>query len=195
MRVQKLKKFLYIGVADFLVKTTNYSCTNRDHKLTRIKALVSDMTHRSIKKMEIDAAFCPECNKYYILEREYLRVKVYGQLRCKVVEFDELIRSGLTFNSWTEKSVLRIYEYNVIKNENLSKKERQRILSFVIGNHIMTSYEIVNHLEWQIFTREGRADMRDAISKREDDIGFVRDFQYIDKTVRVRDISYQKIRR
>lgn len=177
-----------IGVADFLVRITNYSCTNREHKLTRIKALVSVMTHQSIKEMEIDAAFCPECNKYYILEREYLRLKAYGQLCCKVVEFDELIRSGLTFNSWAEKSVLRIYGYNVNKNENLSKKERQRILSFVLENHIITSYKIINHLEWQISTREGRANMRDAISKWEDDIRFVRDFQYIDKTVRVRSI-------
>ncbi len=193
---EKKQEISIIGVADFLVRTTNYSCTNRDHKLIRIKALVSVMTHQSIKEMEIDAAFCPECNKYYILEREYLRLKAHGKLCCKVVEFDELIRSGLTFNSWAEKSVLRIYGYNVNKNENLSKGERQRILSFVMENHIMTSYEIINHLEWQISTREGRTNMRDAISKWEDDIRFVRDFQYIDKTVRVRSIFIKnKIKR
>ena len=80
--------------------------------------------------------------------------------------------------------------------KNLSKEERQRILSFVMENHIMTSYEIINHLEWQIFTREGRTNMKDAISKWEDDIRFVRDFQYIDKTVRVRSIFIKnKIKR
>lgn len=184
-----------IGVADFLVRTTNYACTNKDHNLKRIKALVNVFSGQKMFETTIDAAFCPECNKYYILERDYQLLRLRGRICCKVVEIDELLRSGLTFNSWQEKSLLRIYGYNVNKNENLTQEERQRILSFVLENGIMTSYEIINHLEWQISTREGRLNMSDAISKWEDDIRYVRNYQYVNATVRVRSIFIKNKRK
>ncbi len=157
-----------IGIADFIVRTSGYYCTNRNHQLQRIKAMVNIMSNGSVREVSTDAAYCPDCNKYYILESDYYLLKRQGHICCKVVELEELVqnsRNSSAFANWQSKSLLRMYGYNVNQNEMLTSKDRHRILSFVMENKIMSSDEIVNHLQLQIKMRKGRNNMQTAINK------------------------------
>ena len=178
----------FIGIEDFLVRASNYNCIYRFHNLQRIHAVVNVLKDGKIKEVRTEAAYCPECDKYYILERDYLLLKRSGTICCKIIEFQELLHNKQSFSDWQEKSILRSYGYTVSKTENLTKQERHQILDFVLENGIMTSNQIISHLVWQIETRKKMWNMQDAISKWEDDIRYVRQYQYINRSVRVRQI-------
>lgn len=178
----------YIGIEDFLVRSSNYNCANRFHHLQRIHAIVNVLKNGEVKEVRTEAAYCPECDKYYILERDYQSLKRSGTICCKIIEFEELLHNKQSFSDWQEKSILRTYGYTVSKTENLTKQERHQILDFVMENKIMTSSQIISHLVWQIETRKRMWNMQDAISKWEDDIRYVRQYQCINKSVRVRQI-------
>lgn len=178
----------YIGIEDFLVRSSNYNCANRFHHLQRIHAIVNVLKNGKVKEVRTEAAYCPECDKYYILERDYQSLKRSGTICCKIIEFEELLHNKQSFSDWQEKSILRTYGYTVSKTENLTKQERHQILDFVMENKIMTSNQIISHLVWQIETRKRMWNMQDAISKWEDDIRYVRQYQCINKSVRVRQI-------
>ena len=178
----------FIGIEDFLVRASNYTCIYRFHNLQRIHAIVNVLKDGKIKEIRTEAAYCPECDRYYILERDYLLLKRSGTICCKIVEFQELLHNKQSFSDWQEKSILRSYGYTVSKTENLTKQERHQILDFVLENGIMSSNQIISHLVWQIETRKNMRNMQDAIFKWEDDIRYVRQYQFLNKSVRVRQI-------
>ena len=182
----------YIGIEDLLVRSSNYNCANRFHHLQRIHAIVNVLKNGEVKEVRTEAAYCPECDRYYILERDYQSLKRSGTICCKIIEFEELLHNKQSFSDWQEKSILRTYGYTVSKTENLTKQERHQILDFVMENKIMTSNQIISHLVWQIETRKRMWNMQDAISKWEDDIRYVRQYQYLNKSVRVRQIFIKK---
>ncbi len=178
-----------INIEDFLVRTSLNKCVNNNHTLSRIKACVSIITKSNgIIEETFDAAYCSECNKSYILESTYNRLKKLGQICCKVIEYEDLKQNYSSFSSWQKKSLLAMYGYNVNKNESLTVAERHMILDFIIENNIMRPFEIISHLEMLIRTRKNLKNMADAREKWEDDIRYVQNYNEVNDYVRVKSI-------
>lgn len=97
-------------------------------------------------------------------------------LCCRVVEFEDVVnpKKGKGFASnFAAESTIHQFGYNANKDEDLSNGERQAILSFIIENKIMKTYEIVSFLEGLISLRSGNPRMEDAISKWKADVNFL----------------------
>ncbi len=165
-----------IRVEDFLVKVSVFQCINRDHHLTKVKALVHIDTGYRIVDYQANALFCPECDQYYITEAEYARVESIGRICCKLItveEYKKIRNSG--YDTWAEQSLLKCYGYTVNATDNLSAKERQRILSFIIENDIMSIRRVIDFISWLI-GRPGGYNLANARRKWQEDIDYLQHY-------------------
>ena len=77
-------------------------------------------------------------------------------------------------SEWDEESIIRKHGYTVSQEEGLSAAERQRILSMVIKNRVMTPYQVINHIERMINLRDRQSKYNLACQKWREDMQFVR---------------------
>lgn len=187
-----LLKTQNIPIENFLIRTTTMHCTNQEHHLQRIKALVYIDTGKAIKQEEVEAGFCIECNQYFITEVEYQKLCRKGRVCCRVVTLPEYqeISKVKDFNL-AGVSLLRSYGYNVNAQNNLSDAERRRILSFIVENKIESIDRIIGFLEWLI-RRNSSVKLQAARSKWNKDLDYMRSYKPVDEIVRVCSI-YQKM--
>lgn len=76
-------------------------------------------------------------------------------------------------SEWDEESLLRRKGYTVSQEEGLTSAERQRILSMVIRNRLMTPYQVINHIERMINLRDRQSRYDLACKKWREDIKFI----------------------
>ena len=74
-----------------------------------------------------------------------------------------------------EYSVLRLYGYNVGKEDNLSDDERQNLLKILIEHEYVKKPEVIKYLEMFIKMNHGRLEMTDSVSKWTADLAYVRE--------------------
>lgn len=173
-----------LDTADFLVRSTSLGCVFKDHHLIRINAAVNIQSAKRLYEAQVPAAYCEKCDRYYILERYYEKLKTYGYICCQIDTFDSVKKhSKKGFSNFQEKSILALYGYNVDKKKDLSEQERHSILDFIIDNKIQTKYEVISRLEGNISLRKHNPDYQLAISKWETDIEYVRKKQKVNAIV------------
>lgn len=82
-----------------------------------------------------------------------------------------------------QQSLLSKYGYNVSQVNNLSPRERRRILIRVLESGDMSKSEIIDHLEYLIRERSERKQMEVAISRRADDLKFINEYKMNEQVV------------
>lgn len=176
--VQKLpnKK---INIKDFVVRMNIFKCIHKEHKIIDIVAEVNVInTENKIQSIKISAGYCQQCETYFIMESIYKHLKNKGIILCRISDEKSYIRS-ISENGMdlAKESILMQYGYNVSATEGLSAKRRQRILSVIIDNKIMSKNEIINYIDFFIRQRNNRSNMELAISKWEADREFVENYR------------------
>ena len=170
----------YVGIGDFIVRTHRYSTSHKSHTMDPVGAKVNVLVAgKYLSEKEFRAFYCRQCRKYFVTDTTYERLRRLGTLCCRVVEFDDVVnpKKGKGFASdFAAESTIHQFGYNVNKDEDLSSGERQAILSFIIENKIMKTYEIVSFLEGLISLRSGNSRMADAISKWKADVNFLEQY-------------------
>ncbi len=163
----------YIQMKDVLIRTSNAKCTDRDHVVDKIKAYVYLMDKTTLKKKlhEIDAYFCRNCHRYYILERDYKYLKTQGIICCRVINVDG---DGNNYKNWKEKSLLNTYGYSVSKKHNLSDKTRHALLDMIIENGIISKKDCIRHIEFVLESHCNLKNSENAISKWNNDLNYLR---------------------
>ena len=186
-----------IRVNEFLVRRSYGSHRNDGHSLQTVRATVCVLPKSGgdPRPIEFDAYWCPKCRKYFMGEGTYLRLKRQGYICCKVIEERDLrtrrAGDGL-YDDLAAESVLHMYGYTVNQKDDLSRTERQTIISFVIENHIQTAQEIAHLLEWLVGARRNDQRMRIAVERWRDDLSFVKHYNKPTRRVRV-DAIYAKL--
>ena len=145
-----------------------------------------------MEEYEIEAYFCSTCNRYYILEKDYIKLRNIGILLCRVTDSSD-IKSN--FSSWAAESLLKQCGYSVAKDNDLSTKERHVILEFVIESGIMSKADVLSHLEWLVRQNSSRQNFKEAISKWNDDIMYLQGGKRLTGTdIKIRNIieKYKK---
>ena len=117
-----------ISFEDFVVRSNIFRC-NKNHELEFIQALISVLKYNGEVSNEIvSAGFCKHCNCYFILERDYLRLRNLGLPLCRQITEKAYRENGdELFNGegLNPQSVLNQIGYNVNANEDLSNTQRQ----------------------------------------------------------------------
>ena len=131
-----------LSFKDTLIRCNTFICTNKSHKIENIKCHVSIMDENGdIESLPVIAGFCSICNLYYLTEDDYSKLKKKGVILCKIRSKGQVLN---------EQSILRQYGYYVGSNNELSTKQRRRILCMIYDYGILSYVEIVHYLDFFI---------------------------------------------
>lgn len=142
----------------------------------------------------ITGTYCKTCNKYYIVESLFKEVLRFGMPNCNIEIYD-MLSEGYGYNQeLKEKSILKEFGYSVGKKENLTEKERQHILGYLIDYEILSKSRIISYLEYFISQREySTKDFSLAINKLQKDLNFVNEYRKGDfRKVFIKNIKIRK---
>ena len=67
--------------------------------------------------------------------------------------------------------------YTVSANIKLTSQERQQILEKALLSNLFSVHDLINFLNWLVNTRKGQSKYSSAISKWQEDITFVENYQ------------------
>ena len=174
-----------IGFKDFLVRTDIYKCRAQGHNIEDVTAIVYCLTKAGeVIRKEIMAGYCQNCNQYYLLNREYDRLRMNYILLCRVIDSTEPTINKYNNDAFTElnkESILKQYGYTVNQEDGLSAIQRRTILEFLLVSNILTKSEICSHLDWLINTRTyNTAKYRLALKKWKEDRYYIEHYQLTD---------------
>ncbi len=173
-----------INNKDFLVKTNLFRCFFKEHVIQEILGIVKVLTpYGEIKLVKVPAAYCEECNCYYILKSEFDKICEEGVILCQVLRSKIYYEHGLSDLSCfgSGESVLKINGYNVIASQNLSDIQRKMILKNIMDNNILLAHNIASYLDTFISMKLGLPQYNEAIKKWTEDKEFVLHYKNIAK--------------
>lgn len=120
--------------------------------------------------------YCEKCHRYFELKSSFeFQIKSIGlQLSDVLTGYYNDYMIPITFKHFglNEKSLLGKYGYSV-KKEGPSKYERQKIIRYILENHIMSKSEIKTFLDYLISFNGKKSNMDNAISKWQNDISYI----------------------
>lgn len=166
----------HVHINDLIVRSSMRTCWNKDHEIREVIAIVCVFNpKKGVVEVAVDAFCCPQCKRYYILQKAFDRLKNKGALCCKVitrpgVQYDFMSRSALGLS---DQSIYNSLGYNVNADEGLTPQERRAVLDFVIENGFRTQKETIGFLEGRINYNGRKRNMENAVAKWESDIDYL----------------------
>lgn len=114
---------------------------------------------------------------YFINQESYqVYCAKYGLPFLRLKSWDSS-GGGLDYEELSDASPLRLYGYNVGKQNGLNAGERRALLSKLIDSGLLYKADIIHHLEWLIHTRDGNPNMDDCCRAWRDDLEFVHQYR------------------
>ena len=169
-----------IAFKDFVVRRSVFKCKNAGHRLQNITGIVKIMNHKGeIEDAHIPAGYCPDCDRYFIMENTYQALKSKGVILCRVSDEKSYLNSNGDYafdsSNMAQKSILKQCGYSVSENSYLTSDNRKKLLCMIIDNGILRSSEVISYLDWFIRMRDGQYNLRNAIEKWRSDLDFIRE--------------------
>ena len=199
--IEPVNKVVSISPYDFIVRVNTNRCTSSGHRLKDIKCSVPlGLFSGGVRRVEVPAAYCYVCDKYYILDEDYKMLKKKGVVLCHIDEKEELVKDygydDCDFEL-NKESLLHKIGYNVSATDNLLCSKRWYILESAVDFEILTREEICSHLDYLIHRSKGRLHYEDAISKWECDRTHIANYRSNElETIKAESISTKsRIRR
>lgn len=165
---------------DFVAVTTNNHCVQSGHIVETIQAKVNVLRRDgTVQAVMLPARYCQICKKYTIGAWQFEKLKSLGVIMCRIVHETAVNgnSSGNFYSDLSPESILKQYGYSVNAADDLSEEQRRQILVNLMETGICKQTQILSHLSWLIQTREGRADLLDAVWKWKNDRDFVDSYQ------------------
>lgn len=175
-----------ISPKSFITRVNVYRCVNENHTLVDIQCRVKVMTRSGkVEEHIVPGVYCENCDKYFLLENEFQKLRQKGILVCKVVEKDYWLSSENQngYMGFNKESLLHILGYNVNAQLDLSKMQRWGLLEVIVDEKIMTVTEIQSHLQWLIKRSSNNQNFEDARFKWEVDYEHISNYKSSDKVV------------
>lgn len=169
IRFDQQEHTLYIG-------KSAQACLKHQHKITPATGIMQDLRGKAIK---INVNYCEKCDVYFISSPEYKHYReTYGPLLGKIDLFQQahVNSNGDIYANLKEESILQVCGYTVRKDA-LTKSARRRILAYMMDYDIAPKAVIIDHIQFNIRTRQHMPRMREAIDKWEADLEWVRRYK------------------
>lgn len=174
---------------DFVVRTNTFKCYHSDHKL---KDLVGVLDVRKfdgqLTEQEVQAAYCEECDCYFVCKDEFDKLALIGEPLCNVLETETYYKEGLyhssNYFSYAGRSILMENGYNVRAGNGLTDIERQNILADLVDKNITSAFNIKCLIQSFIAQKECLSQYDTAIEKWKADMEFISSYNS-DKKERV----------
>ena len=98
---------------------------------------------------------------------------------CQIFEEIKYLNNNSNKFDLNYESILYSFGYNVNSQNNLSDKQRLKILTFIIDNGILSKSEVISYLNYFINMRIGRKEYQNAINKWKNDIKLLNSYKSI----------------
>lgn len=148
-------------------------CTRNHHTIICVNAVVQTVTNQSIP---LNVNYCTSCKRFFLSYEEYNHyLNKYRTILSKI-HFIPCPDSKNFSKFLAEESPLKLCGYSVSQEKGLTKSEREKLLSALITNNIMSKSDIIQYLNWFIQANGQRFGNNIAREKWQSDLAFVRDF-------------------
>lgn len=176
----KQTKEATIAFKDFVIRRSVFKCKNAGHQLQNVTGIVKVMNNKGeIKDVYIPAGYCPNCDRYIIMESTYYALKDKGIILCRISDEKSYLNLGndsvFSSEGMAQKSILKQCGYSVAENSYLTSDSRKKLLCMIIDNGILRSSEVISYLDWFIRMRDGQYSLRNAVEKWQSDLDFIRE--------------------
>lgn len=123
--------------------------------------------------VKINVQFCMGCGQYFLSLRSfYAYKKMYGPLDFQFI-LDEVSPEVLDWDKFAADSVLSQNGYSV--KAGVSAAQRQRVLAYLLDNHIAEKHEIIALLSQFIQLQKNR--LPEACERWKEDLAFVNQYK------------------
>lgn len=158
-----------------LVRINGEFCLVGGHSLHDIVGIVNVINSAGeIIEVEVPIARCIACNKYYLHDRQYKKLKELGMIMCRIkdkkAQYDIWKRN---FSELNQESILHMYGYNVSSMVNLTEAQRHTVLRMLVERKILSRFSIIDHLEFLINLNRDKSGFDVAVKKWEMDVEYL----------------------
>lgn len=123
----------------------------------------------------IPAAYCKECDTYFVLKSDYKIAKSTGKILYPIID---LTHDGESKNKGKNlaSSGSRIHQlgYNVQRGSNYTREQRALILANIIENTNISKHEIESCITRQMMQHKAQPNYADAVLAWQQDLEFVK---------------------
>ena len=149
----------------YVYSRLNNKCTMNNHNIETVTAETTDVKTGCM--IHVNVYHCMACQKYFVnyeALQSYISRGIYPALQYELVDTNT---SGLR-----ESSELMLYGYSV-KDGELTKAQRQRILAWIIDAGLLSKNEVIKDLQFKVRYNGAKKSNASAKSKWQEDILFV----------------------
>ena len=167
-----------VGVTT-IVLNDNRKCTNNKHNIIDLNAIVRiAQPDGKVSTCDIPAAYCKECNTYFVLKKDYKTAKSRGKILCPIIDLThegEMKNKGKNLSS----SESRIHQlgYNVQRGSHYTNEQRQLILANIIENTNISKHEIESCIIRPMTQHKTQPNYSDAVLAWKQDLEFVKNYK------------------
>lgn len=163
---------------DVIVTSQSLVCNNGHHSVVPMIGIVPLLTQKNQQiDYEIYVGHCIECDKYFVFQSDFDEMLLSGKPLCQVI-YDSSVKEKQKIPfQYKSQSVLNAMGYTVSANIKLTFQERQQILEKALLSNLFSVHDLLNFLNWLVNTRKGQSKYSSAISKWQEDITFVENYQ------------------
>lgn len=167
-----------VGITAIVINDSR-NCIFKNHFIDDVIAILRIATpNGNIKNYAIQAGYCNECDKYYILKDDFKMAQKLGSILCPVEDItkDKMKKQYNTLISSTES---RIHElgYNVIKKNKLTNLQRRVILANIMENTDISKYEIKTNINRCIKQHQNQSNYAEAVKCWKIDYDFISNYK------------------
>lgn len=132
-----------VGITTIILND-NRKCTNNKHDITDLDANIRiAQPNGEILIYKIPAAYCKECDTYFVLKRDFKNAKSKGKILCPIIDLtQEGEKRNKGKNLSSSESRIHQLGYNVQRGSKYTKEQRQLILANIIENTNISKHEI-----------------------------------------------------
>lgn len=205
----ELKELLHLNkniiLKDFLITSDSKAkdCININHIIKEINVEIPIVYKNGNSGMKIiKAHYCENCKLYFISSKQFQYVSQEGTMLCQHMTWEEYIdyikNAESKYMNFSRYSLLRRVGYTVSSETNLTKEQRQSILSYVIeqkpidekGNKWDKEF-VIWFIEQQLSKRKDKSYLQKAVLKWEEDLEFLSNYNHNHPVVyRIRNLIY-----
>ena len=175
---RRADNFNEVGVTA-IVLSDNRKCTNEKHSVDDMDAIIRiAKPDGEIETSTFPAAYCRECDTYFMLKHDYKTAKQIGKILCPIIDFTNSSQTKKYYKNLTS-SESRIHQlgYNVRRGSNYTKEQRQTILANILENTNISRHEIESCITRPMRQHKGQHNYSPAVLAWEEDLKFIRNYK------------------
>lgn len=158
-----------------IVLSDNRKCTNNRHSITDLNAKIRiAQPNGEVSIYSIPAAYCQECDTYFVLKSDFKVAKSTGKILCPIIDLtNEGEKKNKGKNLASSESRIHQLGYNVQRGSNYTKEQRQLILANIMENTNISKHEIESCITRPMMQHKNQPNYAEAVLAWRQDLVFI----------------------